>query len=73
MLTSTEVAKILGVEVGTLWNWRSLGLGPAYIKLGPSKRAPVRYLVADVITWEQSLPRISPSVRTNAEAAYGCL
>jgi hypothetical protein len=37
------------VTTGTLANWRSKGLGPAYSKFG----SRVRYPVAKVIAWEE--------------------
>ena len=52
LLTSVEVAKILGVTEGTLRNWRYQGDGPAYVKLGSA----VRYKAADVQAYIDSLP-----------------
>ena len=43
MLTEAEVAEIMRLTVKALQRRRQLGLPPAYIKLGPGKRAPVRY------------------------------
>lgn len=44
LLKPAEMAKALKVSESTLAQWRSSGLGPAFIKLGPGKCAPVRYL-----------------------------
>ena len=38
LLTTQEVAKLLGVTVGTIENWRWNGLGPAYVKFGKAIR-----------------------------------
>lgn len=46
-LTPTQVATVLGLSTATLANWRSLGRGPAYIKLG----ARVRYRAEDIERW----------------------
>ncbi|ODU41779.1 MAG: hypothetical protein ABS96_30375 [Lysobacteraceae bacterium SCN 69-123] len=48
LLDEKEVAATLGVAPGTLRNWRSLRIGPVYVKLG--KRA-VRYRRSDVETF----------------------
>ena len=47
LLKPTEMAKALKVSESTLAQWRSNGLGPVFIKLGPGKSAPVRYLPLD--------------------------
>ena len=44
LLTAREVATILNVTHQTLWRWRQAGEGPAYVRLGKTKHAPVRYL-----------------------------
>ena len=44
LLKPTEMAKALKVSESTLAQWRSSGLGPVFIKLGPGKCAPIRYL-----------------------------
>lgn len=43
LLTRDEAAEILGVCRVTLSNWAANGSGPAYVKLGDSKRGVVRY------------------------------
>ena len=45
LLNESEVAHMLGIATGTTRNWRSLRIGPTYVKLG--KRS-VRYRRADV-------------------------
>ena len=39
-----EVSKITGLSVATLRNWRSMGRGPVYAKVGKS----VRYQISDI-------------------------
>ncbi len=56
-LTTEQAAAIIGANKRTLDNWRSLGRGPAYVKL--SKRL-VRYLLSDVQAYiEQN--RVEPA------------
>ena len=42
--TKEEAAKILGVTVMTLQNWRSLKRGPRYIKSGRTVTYPHKYI-----------------------------
>ena len=44
MVTTKELAVLIGVPVATLNNWRSVGRGPRSFRLGRA----VKYLVADV-------------------------
>ena len=73
LLTPDELAKRIKVDVGTLQNWRSRGIGIPYVKFGTSHKAPVRYRLEDVINWEKSLPRFVPSVAKNVEEKHGRL
>ena len=52
LLTSVEVAEILGITEGTLRNWRYQGDGPPYVKLGSA----VRYKATDLQAYIDSLP-----------------
>jgi hypothetical protein len=45
-------------------------MGPAYLKLTPGPRGHVRYRMADLVAWEQSLVRHQQTVQVNAEGAY---
>lgn len=49
-LTPAELSKRWGgaVKTGTLANWRSKGLGPAFAKFG----SRVRYPLTKVVEWE---------------------
>lgn len=60
-LTSDELAVRLNVTDATLRNWRLSGKGPSWIKLGRTKRAPVRYHVDAVLKWERD--SVAPLVR----------
>jgi hypothetical protein len=65
--TEEQLAERLKVARPTLRNWRSLGIGPAYIKMGRL----VRYRLIDVLAFErkgwsgnpQKVPsKVSPEV-----------
>ena len=47
MVTTKELAELIGVPVATLNNWRSIGRGPRSFRLGRT----VKYLIADVTAW----------------------
>jgi transposase len=70
LMSSRNLAERLNVTVETLANWRNKGMGPAYLKLTPGPRGHVRYRMADVVAWEQSLVRHQQTVQVNAEGAY---
>ena len=55
-LTTAEVADILGVAPGTVENWRYKQEGPAYVKLGTKRSSLVRYRLADVLAYIDTLP-----------------
>ena len=48
LMTSKEVAEYLGVSEGTMYEYRALGTGPTYIRLGGRL---VRYHLSDVKAW----------------------
>lgn len=60
LLTSKQVAEMLGTTVGALAVMRHRGQGPAYIKQGHRK---IRYRPEDVENWIRS-GRVIPQVRT---------
>ncbi|HET6809821.1 MAG TPA: helix-turn-helix domain-containing protein [Acidimicrobiales bacterium] len=47
LLTPEEVAKLLGVPIGTVYRWNYRGNGPARLRIGKH----VRYRPADVARW----------------------
>jgi hypothetical protein len=53
-----EVARIIGVQVKTLRNWRVQGVGPRFVRTG---RKLVRYRLADVLAWQEANLRRSTS------------
>ncbi len=46
-LTTIQVAKMLGISPGTLNNWRVLGFGPTFFRVGRA----VRYQLKDVVDY----------------------
>lgn len=46
-----EAARILGVAIGTLANWRTQGVGPEWRKRRPYRNAPIAYHRARLIRW----------------------
>ncbi len=59
-LTEREVAAIEGVSVRTLQDWRRLGVGPRFRKLGTAKRALVRYPIAWYRQWREETASTGP-------------
>lgn len=51
LITSKEAARLLCIKPNTLEIWRHKGNGPAFVKLGDTPQAPVRYLRATVAEW----------------------
>jgi predicted DNA-binding transcriptional regulator AlpA len=44
-------AELYGCSESTLQRHRAAGTGPRFQKLGPQKRAPVRYRRSDLLAW----------------------
>ena len=53
LMSTEEVAEVLGRPARTLRQWRYLGEGPRYLKV----RATVRYRARDVELWLQAQER----------------
>ena len=53
LLTSKEVAELIGVKPGTLRQWRTKNRGPRYRKQPGPAQAPVRYRAGDVEAWRK--------------------
>lgn len=53
LLTISEVAAFLQVPVGTLYQWRHRGIGPAGLRVGRH----VRYRMRDVEAWLEAVNR----------------
>ena len=58
LMTSKQLAEVLGLNPQTLRVWRLNGEGPPYVKFGDAKRARVRYDQHKVEQWlaEQENP-----------------
>lgn len=68
MVTPTELATELGIPVKTLAEWRSRGLGPAYVKVGRH----VRYRREAIDDWEAKQTR-QPAGEATAAPTDGTL
>jgi len=51
LLTTKQVAKLLGIGERTLWRWSRSGLAPSPIKFGDGRKAAVRYRRAELLDW----------------------
>jgi predicted DNA-binding transcriptional regulator AlpA len=51
LLDNEQTSELLGIKPNTLEIWRNKGKGPAFLKLGDTPQAPVRYLRSEVIEW----------------------
>jgi predicted DNA-binding transcriptional regulator AlpA len=69
LLTTAEMAAILGIRINTAEIWRVYGKGPIFLKLGDGLRAPVRYRRSDVVAWLEQRLRASTSAHTAAITA----
>lgn len=54
LLTVPQVASLLKLKTTTLDQWRHYRAGPAYIRLGTSRTARIRYRRIDVEAWLNS-------------------
>jgi hypothetical protein len=62
-LTDEEAARVIGVAVKTMRNWRSKGLGPPWVAVG---RKLVRYRPSDLRAFQEAnLRRSTSQARTN--------
>jgi hypothetical protein len=61
-----RVSEVLCCTPGTLARWRSVGIGPTYIRLGPRK---VRYRPADVKDFIKQQRRITARLGKRLRAA----
>lgn len=61
LLTPAELSEMLGKPERSLGQWRYLGLGPKFVKVGNS----VRYRESDVLAWLDA----NTAQRTNTPAS----
>ena len=68
-LTEGDVARLTSFAAGTLRNMRSVGRGPAFVRVGTA----IRYLRSDVIHWMESgrARDAEPSLRDTADDRPG--
>lgn len=66
LMTSEQLAGLLGITHKTIRRWRQTGDGPRHIKLGTGPKARVRYRTSDVNKWLDSQARLSTSDQGNA-------
>jgi predicted DNA-binding transcriptional regulator AlpA len=61
LLDNEQTAALLGIKPNTLEIWRYRGRGPAFLKLGDTPQAPVRYRRSEVTEWlaRRSFPSTS--------------
>ena len=59
LLTTEEVATILDIPAKTVTAWRSQLRGPKYIRLGPGKRATIRYRAESVEDFIAEMERLT--------------
>lgn len=69
LLTTSEAAKVLGVQAQTLRVWRLSGKGPAYVRLGSGKFARACYSPLALDRWIADRTFTSTSDETTKRAA----
>lgn len=71
MLTRKQLAERTGISYKSLERWAAnyhqVRQGPPPISLGEGPKASVRYLLSDVIAWEESLRPINDTPTVEAE------
>ena len=51
LLSDVDVSGLSGISTKTLANWRSMGIGPHFLKLGAGKKGAIRYRLSDINRW----------------------
>ena len=51
LLTTIQAGQKFNLKPDTLIQWRWLGKGPPFLRLGNGKRAAIRYRESDLIAW----------------------
>lgn len=66
LLDNEQTAALLGIKPNTLEIWRCKGRGPAFVKMGDTPQAPVRYVRSVVTEWLSQRSFASTSAFTAA-------
>lgn len=69
VLNNDAAAREIGVSPITLRQWRLVGKGPRFIKLGTSKQSKVVYDPADIEAWKREHKFASTSAYSPAAVA----
>lgn len=69
LLTTSEAAKLLGVQAQTLRVWRLSGKGPSYVRLGSGRFARACYTHEAIASWITARTFTSTSDETTRRAA----
>ena len=66
LISSLNVARLLGLQPQTLRAWRLRGKGPKYIRLGDNSRSRVAYRQSDILAWQDERRFAHTAEETNA-------
>lgn len=69
LLTTSEAAKVLGVQAQTMRAWRLSGRGPAYVRLGAGKFARACYTREEIDRWIAARTFTSTANESQSKAA----
>lgn len=69
LLTTSEAAKLLGVQDQTLRVWRLTGKGPSYVRLGSGRFARASYTHEAIASWITARTFSSTSDETQKKVA----
>jgi hypothetical protein len=71
LLNTVQAAAYLGRSVSTMRNWRVQGYGPAFVKVGRGKKAPVGYTQEDLDAYIAAQRKRSTSDEEKGETHAG--
>ena len=69
LLTTSEAARVLGVQAQTLRAWRLSGRGPSYVRLGAGKFARACYAREEIDRWIAARTFTSTAHESQSKAA----
>ena len=67
-VSANEAAAMLGVSLRTLANWRTLGIGPAFVRVG-RVHSRTLYRIDDLNTWLDNNRVENPDPKDNEDSA----